>query len=385
MSETRAMAEQAILKILWPPDGKFSWEDRFKVADVERALKNLLDAVEKEPVRTNPAGNEAISQKMADLKALGYSETQIARQMDYTPNAVHKRLDGLKKRMQKQTANSPGVPVAEEAHRSPGGIQQDVKTDTAEPVRTGSEIPFSCHHENGRVDPAALRSAAPDQLVEANKMIAAADPAESKPPVSDATLRNVPPIKQVGREVEQVPGQAALQEAKPEQNENPTIRKDRMVEESAKVRPEKVPLTDEQKAKILDLHGKGFDIQYIKISLGILDGRLIQGTIMGAKRRKTAENVPVVQSSDIPAPSTKDVMLLQQPANVTDTSAAAPKPTEDKPAPKAIGRAELDAKIWALWKEGKSPAEISDIIWDEGYYYNEKSVVIRLRSQGANL
>lgn len=368
MSEARAMAEQAILKILWPPDGKFSWEDRFKVADVERALKNLLDAVEKEPVQPNPAGNEAISQKMADLKALGYSETQIARQMGYTPNAVHKRLDGLKKRMQKQTANSPGVPVAEEAHSSPGGIQQDVKTDTAEPVRTGSEIPFSCHHENGRVDPAALRSAAPDQFVEANKMIADADPTESKPPADDATLRNIERVEQ-GQEVEQVSGRANLQDAKPERSGKPQD-----LEQKQIPKPEKVPLTDEQKAEIWELHEKGLKNCEIADRLGIRNMSQIQGIIVGRKRKESAY---AVQPSDTSAKPTRDVMLLQQ---STEGLQAKREPAQDtKPLTNEERRQTLlDMKIERL-SYTNTVAQIAEKLSVPGDVWTEDMVDKRLQ------
>lgn len=59
--------------------------------------------------------------------------------------------------------------------------------------------------------------------------------------------------------------------------------------------------------------------------------------------------------------------------------------TESKPEPKAISRAALDAKIWALHKAGKSVEEISDELYAEGLYFSKKSVRVRLISQGAEL
>jgi len=361
----RAMAEQNILKIIWPPDGRPTWEDRHKIPPIERALNHLLDVVEgAEAPQTSitVAESQALTEKAVALRQQGMKLGQIGDILGLTAKAVSSRLSDARK---KQTILR---------------------------VQTGQRVTF-----DGK--PAALRSAAPNHIVEANEMVPGTDSVDG---VDYEDLAAQP-------KVEQVSGQTSLQEARPEQNENSTIRKDRMVEESEGVgpggtkpdnsekpetsaqKPERVPLTDEQKAQIMELHGKGNDIAEIKNLLGISDGRLIQGTIMGSKRRKTAENVPAVQSSDTSSRPQKDVMLLQQPANVADTSstsvtsAPADKPTEDKPAPKAIGRVELDAKIWTLWKEGKSPAEISDIIWDEGYYYSEKSVTVRLRSQGADI
>jgi hypothetical protein len=54
-----------------------------------------------------------------------------------------------------------------------------------------------------------------------------------------------------------------------------------------------------------------------------------------------------------------------------------------KPEPKAMGRAELDRKIWGMHRAGMSVAEISKELYKEGLYYSEKSVQVRLNAQGA--
>lgn len=58
---------------------------------------------------------------------------------------------------------------------------------------------------------------------------------------------------------------------------------------------------------------------------------------------------------------------------------------QERPTSQAISRAELDAKMWALHMAGKTPEEISDELYSEGLYYSEKSVRVRLISQGADL
>jgi len=53
--------------------------------------------------------------------------------------------------------------------------------------------------------------------------------------------------------------------------------------------------------------------------------------------------------------------------------------------PVPISRAELDQKIWDMWKNGMSPKQISEALNLEGYYYGEQSVRVRLRAQGAEI
>ena len=365
----RAMAEQDILKIIWPPDGRPAWEDRHKIPRIEQALGTLLDIVEGDDVK--PAAIKA--RESQKLTAHIVASNQLC--------DICGRPEEIKGGCSEECARENAIKALQGEPIQPAGI-------------TATDLPE------------ALRSAASDQLVEANKMIADMDSAEARPPNSaaDHIVEANEMVVQAPPKVEQVSGQAALQEARPEQNENPTIRKDRMVEESKEVRPggaspeksekpenahpktAKVPLTDSQKAQILDLHAKGVNNHDIAAQLGIKDTRQVQGCIIA--RRKTAENVPAAKKDDTSTEPAKDVMLLQQPANVadtSDTSPAAPKPTEDKPAPKAMTRAETDKKMWDLWKSGKSPKEIADILWDEDLYYSEKSVTVRLRSQGADL
>ena len=59
--------------------------------------------------------------------------------------------------------------------------------------------------------------------------------------------------------------------------------------------------------------------------------------------------------------------------------------SEAKPEPKRISRADLNIRIWDAWKAGDDPAKISEDLNEEGYYYDERQVVNRLKQQGAKL
>jgi hypothetical protein len=344
----REMAEQGIIKLLFP-GGMVPWEDRHKTPEIERTISHLLDVVEGDgnividSIRS-PQENAIITQQIVDLRKAGYTERQIVEKTGLSRDAVHNRLERHKRRAKLQTA-APG------------------------PIDALSEefIPHAHEAAQPPVPEAALRSVAPDHFVEANEMVTGTDSVDG----IDYEVLAAPP------KVEQVPGLAGLQEVRLEQSEKPQD-----LEQKKSPKPEKVPLTDAQKAQIMELHEKGLKNREIADRLGIRNMSQIQGTIVSRKRKESAH---AAQSSDTSAMPAKDVMLLQQPANVADTSIAAPKPTEDKPAPKAIGRAELDAKIWELHKAGKTPEQISDILYAEGLYYSEKSVIIRLRSQLGNL
>jgi hypothetical protein len=102
-----------------------------------------------------------------------------------------------------------------------------------------------------------------------------------------------------------------------------------------------------------------------------------------AERTKTAENV---------APAHPEEPTSQSPPGVEGTQGIAREasgptrgtPEEKPPTPKSISRAELDAKIWEMYiKEKLTEEAISDRLYAEGLFYSEKSVHIRLISQGA--
>jgi len=103
-----------------------------------------------------------------------------------------------------------------------------------------------------------------------------------------------------------------------------------------------------------------------------------------ATKEKPAEPAvdptPGEQADKSDAPSEK-VLPPEPPAEPPTQSAI----IQERPAPQSLTRAELDAKMWALHMAGKTPEEISDALYSEGLYYSEKSVRVRLISQGAML
>ena len=120
----------------------------------------------------------------------------------------------------------------------------------------------------------------------------------------------------------------------------------------------KIKLTDDQKAEILDRHGKGQTTKEIGQAMQI-DARRVHGYIMS------------------------QTVFKKGPDSSTDEGR--PPEVEAKPKPRSIGRAQPGQLIWDLWKAGKTLEQISDELYAEGLYYSEKSVRVRLISQGADL
>ena len=328
----RAMAEQGILRIIWPPDGRIPWEERHKMPPIERALNHLLDVVE---------GTEA-----PQTTSISVQESQAL-----TEKAVALRQKGMKLR---QIADITGLTEKAVSSR----ISAERKKQTLSRVRTGQLITF-----DGRP---VLCSAAPmgqesrenprDLSPNSGNIMHDISGDKETPPADDATLRSAA---------------------------NHIVEADKMVtEDDTDGRP---PLSSAQKQEILDRHVGGQKPKSIAVVMG-LDGRRVQGVILAHEkaenRRKTAENVPVVQSSDILAKPAKDVMLLQQPK---EPEKASTDPEGKRPEPKSISRAELDQKVWVMHKAGKDPDKISDELCAEGLYYGSGTVRARLIAQGAKI
>lgn len=276
----RAMAEQDILRIIWPPDGRVPWGDRRKVPGIERAIGHLLDVIAAdgnymEPPMS-PEASYRITQKIVDLKASGYTEVQIAEMTGLTKDAVHNRI--CRYRQRRQTTKAQGVP-------------------------------------------------APDQSVEANKMIADTDSADHIVEANEMVAQAPPKVEQV--------------------------------------RPEKVPLTDEQKDTIIQLHQEGRSNTDIAATLGI-DPRRIQGTIIA--RRKPAKNVPAVQPGYLPSRPAEDLQPKPAPAQE-----ARPLYTEDD-----RRQTLLDMKIDRL-SYTNTPAQIAEKLSVPGDVWTEDMVNERLQ------
>jgi len=216
----RAMAEQSILKIIWPPDGRPTWEDRHKIPRIEQVLGQLLDIVESDDVKLTvikARESQKLTAQVLELRRQGLTMAQIADVTGLTEYAVIHRISNAKRSL---------------------GNPRDLSPNSG--------------------DDAALRSAAPDQSVEVNKMIADTDSADHIVEANDMVVQAPP-----------------------------------------NVRPEKVPLTDEQKDTIIQLHQEGRSNTDIAAIIA---------------RRKPAKNVPAVQPGYLPSQPTEDQTPKPAPA-----------------------------------------------------------------------
>ena len=160
-------------------------------------------------------------------------------------------------------------------------------------------------------------------------------------------------------------------EKPPEQEKKPdevaTIRESRTVEKPK-------PLDPETLAEVDRMLGEGTGVLDITTALE-KKGTLVPWTKIRARAaylgRMKSKVKPESKKADDPEP-------VAQPGEE-------PQEVEALPAPVAISRKELDLRMWDLHQTGKTPEEISDILFSEGLYYKPKSVRIRLLSQGAKL
>jgi DNA-directed RNA polymerase specialized sigma24 family protein len=163
--------------------------------------------------------------------------------------------------------------------------------------------------------------------------------------------------------------------------ERPTIRNSQIVEKSEEVAAPTnresrsvEELSEVQQKEILDRYEGGSDPKTIATVMG-LRRAAVQSVIARHNKAQKAT-----------APSQPGVEGAQEAARANPRGT----PEEEEqakpgPEPKSISRAELDGKIWAGHKEGKTPKQISDELCSEGYYYGEQRVRRMLMQQGADL
>ena len=192
--------------------------------------------------------------------------------------------------------------------------------------------------------------------------------------------------------------QPALSGAKPEPAEIPTIRNPLIVEEVAEVT---------QNGPVLDLTKKGkydryeapispevdAEIQRMALggltTVGISNELAKKGILISWQRVRSALATTARLKAKAEHAAHPEVVADPSPPGVEGTQALArahPRGTpEEKPEPRSISRAERDLKIWDLHKAGKTPEEISDLIYAEGLLYDAKAVRRILLQQGAAL
>jgi len=160
-------------------------------------------------------------------------------------------------------------------------------------------------------------------------------------------------------------------EKPPEQEKKPdevaTIRESRTVEKPK-------PLDPETLAEVDRMLGEG---------MGVLD--------IAAELEKKGKHVPWTKIRARAAYLAKMKRKEAKPEPEKDDGPAAEEESQeaeaidDRHKPVAISRKELDLRMWDLHQTGKTPEEISDILFAERLYYKPKSIRVRLLSQGAKL
>jgi len=156
-----------------------------------------------------------------------------------------------------------------------------------------------------------------------------------------------------------------------------------VLEERSEVRTVEKPksLDPETLAEVDRLLGEGMSVLDIADYLARAKGHLVPWTKIRARAaylariKKGKEGKPEPEKADKPEPAAEEPEEAPRGAEATD----------DRPEPVAISRKELDLRMWDLHQTGKTPEEISDILYSKGLHYSPKSVRVRLLSQGAKL
>ena len=168
-----------------------------------------------------------------------------------------------------------------------------------------------------------------------------------------------------------------LQEAEPINPEKPP-EQEKKPDEVATIRESRnVPLDPETLTEVDRMLGEGIGVLDIAAELE-KKGTLVPWTKIRARAaylgRMKSKVKPESKKADDPEP-------VAQPGEEPQEAEA----TGDRLEPVAISRKELDLRMWDLHQTGKTPEEISDILFSEGLYYKPKSIRVRLLSQGAKL
>jgi hypothetical protein len=215
----------------------------------------------------------------------------------------------------------------------------------------------------------------PDHIVESDEMVERGN-------ATPEPVRTGPETTQESQEVEKTTG-CTHQEVKPEQIESSTeptknqytAKKvhDLTPSEAGKIKGPRIPHTEDDWIVDEKIGGKTFReiheaLQARGITCTMND---VMARFYDAKRKRE-QAAAGKKSPQTPTPSE----LGQQKKDESRASG---------PESKSISRAELDQKIWAAWKAGKTPKDISDELCSEGYYYGEQRVRRMLLQQGADL
>lgn len=368
--------EAAILKAIFPPAGAVPLACIDQIDKIRGHIRAAIELAEGgQPVTgrvCNPTSSEALTRQIVALKespegaALCWRE--IGAKLGITADAASKRYYKFSKEREAEELRREGY-----AAMSGQAVQAGAYTT---PAQVSEKI------ESG------------DRIVGSDEIVATAQDGKEQ-------------------EIETVAAPPALQEAKPPEVEEATIRESRIVQDSDTVVAPAVPQEAPEQSKARSSmtareagHRLGPKIPHSEDEF-IDRRRRVEGARYSSiqaelSARGIACNVDDViarhhdyrrkQERKAAGKPNHNTPTPKEAGEATQEETSAPQeaqPATDqagtKPGSKAIGRAELDAKIWQLHKAGKSVEEISNELYAEGLYYSEKSVRVRLISQGAEL
>lgn len=295
---------------------------------------------------TNPARSEALTMRIVALKespeGAGLCWREIGPRLGTTADAAAKRYQKFCKAREAEELRREG--------QEDPGLHQPENTDSSEHI----------------VDRTKLINGNGDHIVEADDMIAVA--------AQDGKAQ----------EIEQVPEQPQLPEAKPENADTATHRESRMVEETGKVETRgrknpKIPHTEDEFIGRRRSEGARYSAIEAELNARGIDCNVDDVIARHHSLLKGMERKAVGKKDHNESTPKEAGKATPDAAPETELS------TTQNPEPKALSRAELDAKTWEMHKAGKTPEQISDELCSEGYYYGTERVRRMLIQQGAEL
>ena len=337
--------ETQIFRLIFPPSGSIPLEKLEAVPHIRQHINSIIDLASTEHGISSPDESAALTARVIELRDTPGPDGKIrtwrtiAEICGTTLDAVRHRYNKGKATIRKsRTVEEVAVPDGEftEIELQTPQIPQGFTLGSAE----GAPV-------IGHVEPFV------------GDLVVSESAQEDHPPKTETE----PPQEAEPTNLEEPP------EQEKKQDEVATIRESR-----------NVPLDPETLAEVDRMLGDGIGVLDIAAELE-KKGKLVPRTKIRARAayigrmKGKAQAKPEPKKADEPEPATEQPEEEPQEAEATG----------DRPEPVAISRKELDLRMWDLHQTGKTPDEISDILFSEGLYYKPKSVRIRLLSQGAKL
>ena len=360
------MIEVAIFKLLFPPNGSIPVERIDRIQDMRSHIATLLAL----------AAGQHMPAK-ASLKRLSQPDVSQAA----TLRIVH-----LWKTPDEQGRRRTWAEVAAQVDMGISGNAARHRYDTYKSQQEGYDA-ISC----------ATYTAPPEVQQKIEAVAAGTTPATEQPPASEIAATTEDGKSKEIEQVVSATAPPALPDGLPLGCERATIRESQIVEKVEEVKqPEpdrnkygryEAPVEPATDAEISHLDAEGKSCMEISAELakkGIyLTWQRVRGRIAYMARARTTKHKATGPKIS-PSPSLPGVEGAPEEVARANLRGS-PEENAERPAPKSIPRAELDAKIWKAWKAEKTLEQISEELCAEGLYYGKKSIELRLRQQGADL